>query len=232
MSNPYFYIIRHKRSGKYYAGVEISNPDSLNFLTETGYQTSSKIVKAILLEEGLTAFEILRIKHFSGKDEALRYEATFLKKVDAKNNPKFLNQNNGDANWVNRGGYRLSDKTKKKMSKPKSHSTKNRMSKPKTAEHARNIGLGRMGVKYTDEGKLNCSKAQSERFEDKTEREKISASLRSFFAENPVSEERKKEISEKYSGSGNPMFGKKQSEEARGKMRQAWKKRKEKKNIL
>lgn len=228
MSKPYFYIIRHKQSGKFYAGIEISNPDSLNFLTETGYQTSSKIVKAIISNEGLTAFEIIRIRHFETRDETLRYEQRFLSKVDAKNNPRFLNQHNGGGNWTNKGGYTLSESARKKMSKPKSVKTKNRMSKPKSKDHAKNIGIGRTGIKYTEEGKINCSKAQKERFEESGERKKISDSLKEYFANNPVSEDKRQVISEKYTGKGNPMFGKTQSETTKEKMRLAWKKRKEK----
>ena len=46
---PYFYIIQHITSGKYYAGVkyaENSNPDT--FLQPNGYQTSSKIIQNII----------------------------------------------------------------------------------------------------------------------------------------------------------------------------------------
>ena len=230
MSKPYFYIIQHKQSGKLYAGIQISDPDSLNFLTETGYQTSSKVVKQIITDEGLTAFEILRIRHFETADEALRYECRFLTKIDARNNPRFLNQHNGGGNWINRGGYSLSESTRKKMSKPKDESTRSKMSKPKSRQHAENIRLGRTGIKYTKEGKDNCSKAQRERFEESAERQKISDSLKEYFANNPVSKDKREAVSKKYTGSGNPMFGKTQSESAREKMRLAWKKRKEKLN--
>ena len=54
---PYFYIIQHINSGKYYAGVRYgknANPDQL--LKSNGYQTSSYIVKQIILEEGEKIF--------------------------------------------------------------------------------------------------------------------------------------------------------------------------------
>lgn len=43
MGIPYFYIIKHQLSGKYYAGYKInSSADSSNLLTLNGYKTTSK----------------------------------------------------------------------------------------------------------------------------------------------------------------------------------------------
>ena len=60
---PHFYIIQHINSGKFYAGVRYgknSNPDQL--LKSNGYQTSSDVVKQIILEEGLESFIIRKIR--------------------------------------------------------------------------------------------------------------------------------------------------------------------------
>ena len=95
MFNPYFYIIEHIPSGKYYAGVRFAkncNKDEL--LQEDGYQTSSKVVKDIIDKEGLESFRIRKIKEFNNKFDAMEYETRFLQKVDAMNNDKFLNLNN------------------------------------------------------------------------------------------------------------------------------------------
>jgi hypothetical protein len=74
--HPYFYIIQHISSGRYYAGVKYakdSNPDDL--LKSGGYQTSSKIVKQIILEEGFESFVIRKIKVFETGEAALDYES-------------------------------------------------------------------------------------------------------------------------------------------------------------
>jgi hypothetical protein len=44
----------------------------------------------------------------------------FLKRIDAANSDKWFNQHNGDGNFINSGGYVLSEKTKKKQTKQKS----------------------------------------------------------------------------------------------------------------
>jgi len=92
---PYFYVIKHKETGKYYAGsrtAKNSNPSEL--LKEDGYHTSSIIVKKIITITGLKSFEVVRIKTFNTPNEAYDYETRFLKKVNAANNINFLNLHN------------------------------------------------------------------------------------------------------------------------------------------
>lgn len=92
---PYFYIIQHISSGKYYAGSKFSkntNPD--NFMQFRGYITSSNKIKNIIKSEGLDSFVIRKIKPFKLGADAYNYESKFLKKVDAKNNIKFFNGHN------------------------------------------------------------------------------------------------------------------------------------------
>jgi hypothetical protein len=94
---PYFYIIRHKSSGVYYAGSKRSkhsNPD--NLLKENGYTTSSKVVNQIIADEGITSFEIVKIRVFDTPEQAYQYETRFLKRVNAANNPSFLNMHNNN----------------------------------------------------------------------------------------------------------------------------------------
>ena len=100
--NPYFYIIQHISSGRYYAGVKYakdSNPD--NLLKFNGYQTSSDIIKQIILEEGLEAFIIRKIKIFETAEKALAYELRFLKRVNAAFNDSFLNRSNNSFGTLN-----------------------------------------------------------------------------------------------------------------------------------
>jgi hypothetical protein len=86
MAVPYFYIIKHKESGKKYAGAKWAknaNPD--NFMTESGYQTSSNSIKRIIKEEGLSAFdvqEIIKLEDLQipfGCQTIDEYESWFLK---------------------------------------------------------------------------------------------------------------------------------------------------------
>lgn len=99
---PYFYIIQHINSGKYYAGVKYSKnaiPDQL--LKSNGYQTSSNVVKKIIIEEGLDSFVIRKIKVFETGEEALDYESRFLRRVNAAFNDNFLNRSNNSISALN-----------------------------------------------------------------------------------------------------------------------------------
>jgi hypothetical protein len=100
--SPYFYIIQHINSGKYYAGVkyaENANPDQ--FMKFNGYQTSSNIIKQIIIEEGIDSFVIRKIKVFETGEEALDYESKFLKRVNAAFNDNFLNRSNNSISTLN-----------------------------------------------------------------------------------------------------------------------------------
>ncbi len=102
MSKPYFYIIEHIPSGKYYAGVRFAkNCNKNELLKEDGYQTSSKVVKDIINTEGLNSFKIRKIKEFNNKFDAMEYEVKFLQKVDAMHNDRFLNLNNAVSTTYN-----------------------------------------------------------------------------------------------------------------------------------
>lgn len=96
-TSPFFYVIRCKHKGIYYAGYccAASHCNSLTFMTAAGYQTSSKRVKSIIAKHGVESFEILRIRHFATRQQACRYEYKFLCKVKANKNPKFYNQSCG-----------------------------------------------------------------------------------------------------------------------------------------
>lgn len=100
--NPFFYIIRHKTSGRLYAGVKYSDKirgknkcDSSKFMTVFGYPTSSKYVKEIIDDEGLKSFEVDRIRHFDTIEDACNYEVAFLTRVDAMRHNNFINESNG-----------------------------------------------------------------------------------------------------------------------------------------
>lgn len=98
---PYFYIIKQKSTGMYYAGSRFAKDcDPKELLTKDGYYTSSNTVKSLLKKDGIDSFKILRIKTFESGEQALAYETRFLKKVDAANNRKFLNKHNNDSRLI------------------------------------------------------------------------------------------------------------------------------------
>lgn len=71
---PYYYAIRHKKTGKIYIGSQYgknSNPDNL---LKT-YFTSSKIVKDLIQKDGVDSFEICYIE---SRDDAREYEQKSL----------------------------------------------------------------------------------------------------------------------------------------------------------
>ena len=94
---PYFYIIQDIRNGIYYAGAKWakdSNPK--NFMTEDGYQTSSKTIHNIIYTDGLSSFRVVRLRIFDCPEYTRNYETRFLLKVDAANNENFYNRHNND----------------------------------------------------------------------------------------------------------------------------------------
>lgn len=233
MVTPYFYIIQHKPTQKYYAGCKInSSADSSNLMTKRGYKTTSKVIKELIQKDSLNAFEILRIKHFKSPEETLHYETRFLQKVNAAENPRFFNKHNGGKNFVNKGGYKLTESTKNKMRKPKSAETirkmkeslkkRNKDSWEKMIETRRKKGLPWV----SDEQKEKRREFNQRYWNDQTKKEQRLRMI-DFYKKNPISEETRKKLKECNSGKNNNMYGKKHNEETREKMRLAWQKRKQ-----
>lgn len=98
---PYFYVIQHMLSGRYYAGYSANKKvcNSSLLMTQYGYKTSSKEIHEIIENEGLDSFIVRRIRHFNSKELAIRYESRFLKAVNAAQNKAFLNMSNGHAKF-------------------------------------------------------------------------------------------------------------------------------------
>jgi hypothetical protein len=95
---PYFYIIQHIITKKYYAGSKYSKDDSdpKTLLKPNGYTTSSPIINKIIEKEGLDSFIIRKIKIFACSHAAYQYETRFLKKINAAYNINFYNCHNND----------------------------------------------------------------------------------------------------------------------------------------
>jgi len=92
---PYTYLIGWSKLDKWYYGSETSNIKKIAHPSNlfTKYFTSSKHVKKFIKEHGMP--DVIKIrKTFKTKYDALLWEQKFLIKIDAKNNPKFLNKSN------------------------------------------------------------------------------------------------------------------------------------------
>lgn len=87
---PYFYRLYFKPTGQYYVGVQYGKDAHPNNLWDK-YFTSSKVVKELIKQFGLSAFSYKITKTFSTGKEATMYERRFLIKVKANRNDKFLN---------------------------------------------------------------------------------------------------------------------------------------------
>lgn len=101
---PYFYIIRHIKSQKMYAGSRYAKGcDPLEFMKPNGYTTSSKIVNAIIKKEGVNAFEILRIDTFCDNCKVNLYEQSFLEINNCAASDIWFNNHNGMgiSDWLN-----------------------------------------------------------------------------------------------------------------------------------
>lgn len=232
---PYFYIIKHKPTGKFYAGCKINlKADSSNLMTKTGYQTTSKIIKNLIKTSGLESFEILRIKHFNEPELALNFETRFLTKVNAAENPMFFNRHNGGKKFYNKGGYSLSESTKKKMRKPKSKETIEKQNiqkreRPKEVyEKMVNSRRENNPVWNDDEMRAKIRVSNALIWGQLENREKHSEIMKEYYEKNPISNETREKHRKLSAGKNNPMFGKTHREDTKQKMKLAWEKRKNK----
>jgi hypothetical protein len=101
---PFFYIIQHNTTKKYYAGSKYGNgADPKNFMIELGYTTSSNTILGIIEKESLAAFSIRKLKVFTSGDAVWAYETKFLRKVNAAKNTNFYNMHNNDNRPVSYG---------------------------------------------------------------------------------------------------------------------------------
>lgn len=188
----YFYIIQHVPSKKYYAGSKYTkykecHPDQLlNPNHQSPYYTSSKLIKSLILEDGVNSFRIAKIKIL---DDAYAYETKFLQKINAKDNKQWLNSHNniGDfGRYTNAPGIIFTQERRNNISKALtgkrlSEKHKAKVSKTLTGrilsdDHKKNIGFGGTGIK-----KPGTAKATAERMSGipKTEstKDKISQSM-------------------------------------------------------
>ena len=147
----FFYIIQHKITKIYYAGSKYGKNSNIEtFMTENGYNTSSKCIQTIIEKDSVNIFDIRVIRLFETPIEAYNYETRFLKKVDAKNNKRFYNSHNNDIlGYGSEGFYHVMEQK---------YGVKYPLQSDEIYEKSKQTCLKRYGVEYyfcSDEFKSN-----------------------------------------------------------------------------
>nr|QMP83007.1 MAG: hypothetical protein [Caudoviricetes sp.] len=99
---PFTYIIGWSQHKKFYYGAKYAQGCQPSDLWES-YFTSSKYVTEFRKENGEP--DIIKIHRiFSDANSCILFEQQYLTRIDAKNNPAFLNMSNGGKNFINPTG--------------------------------------------------------------------------------------------------------------------------------
>lgn len=185
----YTYLVKHKPSNKFYYGVRIKNEIDPNLDLFVRYFTSSKIIKELLVQDGIDAFEWQVRREFDNELAAVSWEAKVLQRCQVlERQDLWINKNAAGRKLLTKHGAKVISATHK--------------GKPKSAEHREKI---RQALK----GKNLGRKLSPETIE------KIRS--KSIGANNPMygksqSEETKRKIGEankgKLAGEKNPFYGK------------------------
>ncbi len=182
----YTYLIGWRNLDTWYYGSRSANKDQPEDDLFVKYYTSSKQVKAFVKKNGKP--DVIRIhKRFDSKKESGSYESRFLKRVDAMNSPRWLNQSNNTFPHVN---YFRSQETREKMAASKrgkkaSDETRRRMSE----SHKKRYADGAAGA--------NAGRQLTQEWKDKLAKSMIGKPSRNAGKKNPPrSEESKKKSSE------------------------------------
>ena len=157
----YTYSIKFLVTGQFYYGVKYSagcKPSDLG----VKYFSSSKGVKSLISEHGLEKFEFKVRRIFNSASEAKNHETLFLKRVNARANPSFLNKHNNDSFYPldnagkknpmygkpapNRGKKHKSETIEKMISTHQANPTWK--GRHLSAEHKNRIALGQQGAKH------------------------------------------------------------------------------------
>ena len=155
------YVYRVTIDGKYYIG---KRSGFLNDLHAGRYKTSSKIIQE-KLKNGLHFSKIKILQVFSSSKDALEFEKRILLRVNAKANPKFLNQHNGNGNYTFK---QHTEETKEKIKEYYNPNTEE--GRKRRENHSKKMKL--LNDINTEEGikrREGISKREKERFNPETE---------------------------------------------------------------
>jgi hypothetical protein len=169
MSIPFTYFLYHRPTGLKYYGVRFSKRSNPKlFWVPGGYYSSSAKVKELIAQYGADSFDAEVRKTFNSKEDAVRYEYRFLRKVNAVSKSDWLNQSAISEKFYCIMGEEArkvaSDRMKKQMKnfKPTAESNQKRS----------NTLMGRI---ITEETRAKMSEAQKSRSAEREQarREKI-----------------------------------------------------------
>ena len=209
---PYTYLIGWSNLNIWYYGVRFQKNCSPDDLWKS-YFTSSKHVSSFVKNNGDPDIKLVR-KTFNDTKSARLWEHKVLRRLNAKDDNRFLNKTNGDGRFFNLGH---TEETKRKLSekhkgKILSEQTRHRLS---VANKGRLLGEknGMFGKTHTEEAKKkigNASKGRGAMFKGKSYTE---------IQKDAIAAYERIEKHKQWMLENNPFKGKKHSEEAKAKMR-------------
>lgn len=115
-SIPYTYVITFLITGQRYYGVRYSKFADPVELGKT-YFSSSKLIKSLIKEYGLSYFNFEIRKIFDDRNKACLWESKVLKRLDAAHSNVWLNRRNNEGNFYARGKHSSESKIKMSLSK-------------------------------------------------------------------------------------------------------------------
>jgi hypothetical protein len=188
--SPYVYWIEHIPSKRIYHGRKyaIETCDSSTFMTSNGYKTSSSLISQLIESDGLDSFRVLCVRHYATKQDVIDYEHNFLNMIDAKNNPRYLNESNGGLTF--RTKEYLSENHKEKISKKLKGHTHSDETRKKISESLK-------GRKHTEEQNKRKSESQKGRVMSESGKENLRKARKNRL---PISLETKNKISNMLTG--------------------------------
>ena len=153
------YVYRVTIDGKYYIG---KRSGLLNDLETGRYKTSSNLVHE-KLQNGHHFSKIKILKVFSSSKDALEFESRILTRLNAKTNPKFLNQTNGNKDfYITQPTEKAKEKMKEYFNPETEEGRKRRedMSKTKKALFDKNTESGRKQREINSKSKKEYYKTE------------------------------------------------------------------------